>query len=135
MALVVDLLATYSVEVTEQRRLVVKEYFQLPTEYTLMLYGKSALPNMTGLHYELVEKGVTTTGTAGYNLLYNTHECLRDSDTPCMSKNNSLYQYVSNGLDRAMQAHISEIYAMLGMHGVNPIIISCVPLVVYHALR
>ncbi len=85
----------------------------------------------------------------GPALLYSTHECLRINASSCLAKNHTLYQVISvlnsvierfpkksfprdfyntllpfqdttNGLDRAMQTHMSEVYSMLAMNGTYP---------------
>jgi len=96
--------------------------FAVPAEYAVMLYGRAAEPQLTAPHDVLATQGATTLGTAGDNILYYTHQCLRQNQSTCLLPNNTLYQYTSNGLDRAMQAHIATMYDSFTLNGTNPLL-------------
>ncbi|GAX73347.1 hypothetical protein CEUSTIGMA_g800.t1 [Chlamydomonas eustigma] len=104
------------------QRTYLSNNFNVPAEYATMLYGGSAQPQLTAPHDALAREGATTLGTAGDNILYYTHECLRQNQSTCLLPNNTLYQYTANGLDRAMQAHIATMYDSFTMNGTNPLL-------------
>ncbi len=121
-ALAMDMVVASDPVVKAARRVIVQNNFLMPTEYAVMLYGNAAAPQPVSQHFSLVTKGATTTGTAGVGILYSTHECLRSNASTCLAKNHTLYQYVSNGLDRAIQAYINEVHAVVAMNGSYPTI-------------
>jgi hypothetical protein len=100
-------------------RQALQKAFSLPLEYDAMLYGSSAVPNLTNPRYTLAAQGITSTGTDGVDILYKTQKCLRVDQASCI-KNGTLLQYTVNGLDRAIQAHIQSMYATFKMNGSLP---------------
>ena len=84
------------------------------------VYGASAVPDQTSPHFTLATTGSAFYGTAGAEILFRTHACLRADQSTCLPPSSTLYPYVSNGLDALVNQYFYTIRNVLGMSGNQP---------------
>ncbi|GAX73357.1 hypothetical protein CEUSTIGMA_g810.t1 [Chlamydomonas eustigma] len=94
--------------------------FQMPTEYTAMVYGGSAVTGATSPHYTLATEGVADAGGMGKQILYQTTACLRTNISTCLLHNSTLYQDATNGFDRLIKVSIQSMKDTLTMNASFP---------------
>jgi len=119
-SLILNMTVTRDAPDVEEQRQYLARNFLFPRDYNVMLYGMSDEPSLQDTYITLTSQGAVSS-SAGYYILFQDPDCLRQTGTsPCLSSNSSLYEYTVHGLNRAVQAHIANVNVILEETGSAP---------------